>query len=182
MQVTDALTGQVFNEDGMSCSHWCCVFGLDIEDLSKVRVLLIAAADEAAELAAPLPIPFFQIVCLLGVQQRHDGNDRIQETAGLVDNVSQALVVSVGKIALERRCFNRIDGQNRKQDRMTTERFFIPADDAAAGFLDCFCRLRGSSCRFLQLTLCWAEAFGARLSLAGTPPDGARLTITRVPF
>jgi hypothetical protein len=54
----------------------------------------------------------------LGVQKPffgYDSNDRVEKTAGLVDDVSQALVVGVGEIALERRGLNCIDGQNREQ-------------------------------------------------------------------
>jgi hypothetical protein len=56
---------------------------------------------------------------------RHDGNDRVEKTAGFVDYVSQTLVVSVGQVALERCRFNRIDRENRKQYWMTAERFFV---------------------------------------------------------
>jgi hypothetical protein len=85
---------------------------------------------------------------------RHDGDDRIEKTPGFVDDIREPFVVSVGEITLERGGFDNIDWQDPQQYRMAAERFLVRSNDAAASFLNCFCRLRGISRRVIQLAFC----------------------------
>jgi hypothetical protein len=45
---------------------------------------------------------------------RHDSDDGIEKTPSLTDNVGQPFVVSVGEIALKRRRFDPVDGEDRE--------------------------------------------------------------------
>src|SRR6266496_3464974 len=83
--------------------------------------------------------------------------------------------MSIGEISLEGRGFNSIDRQNRKQERMTAERFLVQSHNAASGFLDCLCSFRGSSCRLIETAFCWAQTLRSRFSLARTPPGWCTL-------
>src|SRR5262249_58591092 len=67
---------------------------------------------------------------------RSDGDDGIEEAAGLVDHIGQLLVMGVGQVALERCRLDRIDGQHGKQSRMPAQRLFILAHQSASGLLD----------------------------------------------
>jgi hypothetical protein len=59
------------------------------------------------------------------------GAGRIEITAGLGNHIRQSLVASIGEIALKRSGPDRINRQNRKQHRMTTER--LPLENSASG-------------------------------------------------
>jgi hypothetical protein len=58
-------------------------------------------------------------------------------------------VVSIGEISLEGGGLDGIDRQDGQQYRMTSERFFVRSNNAAAGFGDRLCSFRCSSCRLL---------------------------------
>ena len=76
----------------------------------------------------------------LGVQKplfgRGDGDDRIEEAAGLGDDVGEALVVRLGEIALERRRLDLVDGEDGEDERVAAERVVVGADDRAAFAVD----------------------------------------------
>ena len=52
---------------------------------------------------------------------RHDRDDGIEKAPSLIDNVGEALVVSVGEIALKRRWLDLVDGKNREQGLMSRQ-------------------------------------------------------------
>src|SRR5580692_9610337 len=83
-------------------------------------------------------------------------DDRIEKTAGFVDNVSEPFVVSIGEVSLERGGFDSIDRQNRKQEWMSAERLLVQSHNAAASSLDCLRHLRCSPCRLIQPAFRWA--------------------------
>jgi hypothetical protein len=57
----------------------------------------------------------------------HDRDDGVKETASLINDVSQTLVMCVGQIPLEGSGLNGVDWQNGNQDGMATQGFFIRA-------------------------------------------------------
>src|ERR1019366_8301562 len=74
-----------------------------------------------------------------------DRDDRVEKVPSLANDVGETFVVSVGKVALKRRRFDLIDGENREQRRMTAKWFPVQAHHAAPGFLDRFRGVRGRS-------------------------------------
>src|ERR1700739_250520 len=93
-------------------------------------------------------------------------NNRIEKTPGFIDNVSEPFVMSVGEISLERGGFDGIDGQNRKQERMTAERVLVRSHNPAAGFLDRLRHLRGSARRLIQPAFSGAQTLRAGFGFA----------------
>ena len=61
---------------------------------------------------------------------------RIEEAAGLGDDVGEALVVRIRQIALERRGLDLADGQDGEHERVAAERIEVRADDDAALVVD----------------------------------------------
>jgi len=48
-------------------------------------------------------------------------NDWIEKTSGLIDDVGQTFVMRVGQVPLKGRWLDRINRQNRNQNRMAAE-------------------------------------------------------------
>src|SRR5580700_7481880 len=107
--------------------------------------------------------------------RRHDSVDRVEKTPGFVDDIREPFVMSIREISLEGSWLDGIDGQNRKQERMTAERFLVQPHNAASGFLDCLCSFRGSSCRLLEPALGRAEALRSGLGFPGRPAGWSTL-------
>ena len=57
--------------------------------------------------------------------RRRNGDHRIEETSDFLDHSGQPLVVGLGKIALERRGLNAVDGKHGYKQRMPAERVAI---------------------------------------------------------
>jgi hypothetical protein len=72
-------------------------------------------------------------------------DDRVEKAPSLTNNVGEPLVVSVGKITLKRRRLDLVDGENREQQRMTSEWFLVQAHHTAPGLLDGFRGVRSRS-------------------------------------
>ena len=77
--------------------------------------------------------------------RRHDSDDGVEKTPGLINNVGEPFMVSVGEIALKRRGLDFIDRENRDEGLMTAKRFLVEADHEAASLLDRCGGGRGSS-------------------------------------
>ena len=98
----------------------------------------------------------------------HDGNDRVKEASGLIDYISEPLVMSVGEITLEWRGLNSIDGQNGHYRGVAAKGLFIQADYTTACFLD---RSRGvghKSFGVLQASFIRMKALGTGLGFPRT--------------
>jgi hypothetical protein len=63
-------------------------------------------------------------------------NDGVQKTSGLINDVGEALVMSIGEITLKRRGLDGINGQNRNEYRMPAQRLFVGTDNTTADLLD----------------------------------------------
>jgi hypothetical protein len=85
--------------------------------------------------------------------------------------------MSIGEISLERGRLDGIDWQNRKQERMSAERFLVRSNHAPAGFGDCLRSFRGSSCRNYALALCrlgrWQDGVVELREVLRLDPDSA---------
>jgi hypothetical protein len=88
-------------------------------------------------------------------------------------------VVSIREIPLERDGLEGIDWQNRKQDRVSAERFLVRSSNAAAGFLDRLCNL-GSARGLIQPAFCRAQTLRSWFRFPRSFRAGARLTIQRL--
>src|ERR1700739_2326163 len=78
---------------------------------------------------------------------RNNGDDRVEETSSLIDDIGQPFVVSVREIALKRRGLDLVYGKNREQGRMSAKRILIEAHHAAPSLPDCFHGFFGRSLR-----------------------------------
>src|SRR5579859_6237481 len=100
------------------------------------------------------------------IARRNYCNDWIEKTSGLINDVGQTLVMRIGQVPLKGCGLNRINRQNRNQNRMAAEWLLICPHCAAARFFDCFCYFGQSFRRPCQSALCRREALCAGLSLA----------------
>ena len=98
----------------------------------------------------------------------HDGNDRVKETSGLVDYISEPLVVSVGEITLEWCGLNSLDGKDGHYRGVAAKRFLIQADYTTACFLDRSRGLGHKSLGALQASFFRMKAFGTGLGFPRT--------------
>src|SRR5262249_46504499 len=87
----------------------------------------------------------------------YNGDNRVEKSSRLVDNVSQPLVVSIGEVSLEGGGFNRTDRQHGQQHRMSRKRLLVHSNDAAICFGDCLSNFGSNTCRLLQSTFCRGE-------------------------
>jgi hypothetical protein len=71
------------------------------------------------------------------IVRRGDCYDRIEKATSFVDDVGKSPMMRVREIALEGRRLDSPDGQDRKQQRMPSERFLIEAHNTTTGFFDC---------------------------------------------
>src|SRR5438067_882947 len=100
------------------------------------------------------------------VPRRKYCNDWVEKPSGLINDVGQTFVMRFGQVPLERRRLDRINRQNRNQNRMAAEWLLICPHCAAARFFDRFCYLGHSFRRLGQSAFCRPEALGTGLGLA----------------
>src|SRR5215472_8047917 len=67
---------------------------------------------------------------------RDDSDYGIEKTLRLINNVGQAFVMGVGQVSLKRSGFDSINQQNRDENGMAAQWFFIRTHHASASFLD----------------------------------------------
>src|SRR5438876_269039 len=97
---------------------------------------------------------------------RNNRNHWIEIAPCLRDHISQALVMGIGEITLERRGLDRINRQNCKQYGMTTEGFLVAGDEMTTYLLD-HCRgISSGSVEFVEDGFARRQAFGAGLRLS----------------
>ena len=68
--------------------------------------------------------------------RRRDGDDRVEETAGLLDDVGQPLMVHFGDVALERRRLDPVDREGDQHHRVAAQRVAVSGEHAAVRALD----------------------------------------------
>jgi hypothetical protein len=78
---------------------------------------------------------------------RDDSDDRVEKTSSLIHDVGQPFVVSIGEIALKRRRFDLVDGENGEQRRMATEWLLVQTYYTAPNLLNGFRSVRGGAFR-----------------------------------
>src|SRR5262245_3292517 len=96
------------------------------------------------------------------------GNNGIEKTAGLIDDIGETLVMGIRQIPLERSGLDRIDRQNGNQDGVSTQRVFVGSDNATTSFLNRLSNRGCASRRLGDLALCGREAFCSGLRFAGS--------------
>ena len=86
----------------------------------------------------------------------------------MCNHISQAFVVSVGDILLKRSGLDGVDGQNRQQHWMATERLFVHSDNGAACLLYCRKSVGGRTLHFFEPGFSLREPLSAGLGFSGT--------------
>src|SRR5262249_16020519 len=85
------------------------------------------------------------------------GNDRIQETASVVDDIRRPFVMSVRQIPLEGSGLDGVNRQDGNSDRVPAQRVFVRTRNPSAGFLDRGGEFRGGTRRLSHPALRRAE-------------------------
>jgi hypothetical protein len=111
-----------------------------------------------------------------------NGDDRIEEPASLVDDVGKPFVMGIGEIPLKGCRLYRSDRQNRKQQRVSAQRFFVLTNNTPASFFDCFGNGVHVSAGLFEAALGRTQALGARFRFTRTTPRWCPFDHCRNPF